>query len=151
MPEFAPIASVRSALSASIVALEKGPCCAACWLKVTSAIRSQAGFEATKAVAADAASASGLPAIERDVSSASTTFLQRPRLTACRPTTARPFSKRAGGVFEGADVTTVAPTFGYAPKSNPLSLTPALAPAAVASVASSETRLSRKTTAFLLI
>ena len=72
----------------------------------------QAGFDATKAVAAAAASASGLPAIERDVSRASTTFLQWPRLIACSPTTGRPFSSSCGAVAEAAEVTTVAPTDG---------------------------------------
>ena len=112
VPEFAPTASVRSALSESIVAVENGPCWAACWPKVTSAIRSEDGFAATKAVAAAAASASGLPAIERDVSRARTTFFERPRLIACRPTTGRPFSSSVGGVDDGTDVTTVAPTAG---------------------------------------
>ena len=106
------MASVRSALSASIVALENAPCCEACRPNVTRAIRSQAGLEATKAVAAAAAAASGLPAIERDESSASTTFLQRPRLTACRPTTRRPFSNMFGARVEAVEVTTVAPTWG---------------------------------------
>src|SRR6266516_6778376 len=112
VPEFAPTASVRSALSESIVEVENGPCCESRWPKVTSAILSEDGFVATKAVAAAAASASGLPAIERDVSRASTTFFDRPRLTACRPTTGRPFSNSLGGAADGTEVTTVARTAG---------------------------------------
>jgi hypothetical protein len=99
-------------LSESIVEVENGPCSEARWPNVTSAIRSEDGFVATKAVAAAAASASGLPAIERDVSRASTTFFDRPRLTACRPTTGRPFSSSLGGAAEGTEVTTVARTAG---------------------------------------
>jgi len=68
------------------------------------AIRSLAGFAATNARAAAAASASALPAIERDVSRASTTFLQWPRLIACSPTTGRPFSSSCGAVAEAAVV-----------------------------------------------
>ncbi len=152
VPEFAPTASVRSVLSASIVEVENAPSCEACWPKVTSATRSQAGFAATKAVAAVAASTSGFPAIEREVSSASTTFLQRPRLTACSPTTRCPFSNRLGCVDENAEVTTVVRTCGYAPKSTPLSLTPALAvPVVVASAARPVTNPSRKTPLFRLI
>ena len=99
-------------MSESIVAVENGPCCAACRPKVTSAIRSEAGFEATKAVAAAAASASGLPAIDRDVSRARTTFFDRPRFVALRPTTGRPFSSSFGATADGTEVRTVAPTAG---------------------------------------
>src|SRR4029079_2975318 len=108
---------------------------------VTSAIRSEDGFVATKAVAAAAASASGLPAIERDVSRASTTFFDRPRLTACRPTTGRPFSSSLGGAVEGTEGTTVARTAGYAPKSTPFRRTPA--PAAAGTVRATSAAAAR--------
>jgi hypothetical protein len=53
-------------------------------------------------------------------------------------------------VVEVAEVTSVAPTVGYEPKSTPFSLTPALAVLAVASKASSETSARLKTRVFSL-
>jgi hypothetical protein len=76
--------------------------------KVASATRSEPGFVFTNAEAAATASASGLPAIERESSIASTTFFERPRLSQCGFGTATPFSSRTGGFEVGTEVTTVA-------------------------------------------
>src|SRR3954465_10587399 len=87
VPDWELTERVRKALSASIVALEKPLCWTALFPKGTRAIRSDPGLEATNEAAAAAASASGFPAIDREVSRARTTFFERPRLTAWRPAT----------------------------------------------------------------
>src|SRR5204863_1144874 len=104
--------SERNAESASIVEAEKLVSWMAWRPKVTIATRSELGFASTNARAAAAASASGLPTIDRETSTAVTKLLPRPRLSVWRPTTGWPFSRTTGGRLPGCDVTTVASTVG---------------------------------------
>ena len=65
---------------------------------MTTATRSSDGLAATKARAAATASASGLPFIERERSTARTMLFALPRFVATRPVTGWPFSVTVGGV-----------------------------------------------------
>ena len=107
MPERASTESCRSAWAASIVEEEKVVRSTGLCPNLRTAIRSFVGFAATKARAAPAASASALPAIEREVSTARTTLFSRPRFSAWSPVTGMPSSLTRGGCESAPVVTTV--------------------------------------------
>ena len=129
-----------SAVSASIVAVER----LLSWVgrrpNSSTAIASAAGFAATKLRAAAAAAASGGPAIDFESSTASTTAFARPRFSALSPTTRRPFSSTTGAAAAPADETTLARIVGNELVSTPLSSTPAAAGAAATSAAAATAR-----------
>ena len=95
-----------------MVVVEKPVNCTAREPKPTIAIRSPEAFPLTNARAAATASASALPFIERERSSASTTDFARPRFWALMSGTRLPFSVSAGGVAERCEVTTLTRTSG---------------------------------------
>ena len=75
--------------------------------KVAMAIRSPGGLARTKERAAAAASASGLPFIDWERSTASTTLFARPRFCAELKVTRLPFSSSSGALAVRLDVTTL--------------------------------------------
>jgi hypothetical protein len=95
--------------------------------KVAAATRSFRGLARRNACAAAIASRKGLPFIDCERSTASTTLLARPRFSASRALTGRPFSSSLGGCEVGEGVTTLARIVGYVLESTPFSSTPALA------------------------
>ena len=80
--------------------------------KATRPIESPAGFVVTNVSAAAAASAIDCPAIERERSTASTTLVELPRLTAWALLMTAPFSETCGCCVLGEPVTTETPTCG---------------------------------------
>ena len=75
--------------------------------KVAIAIRSPGGLARMKERAAAAASASGLPFIDWERSTASTTLFARPRFCAELNVTRLPFSSSSGAVDVRFEVTTL--------------------------------------------
>ena len=129
-----------SAVSASIVAVERPLSSIGRRPNSTTAIASGAGFAATKLLAAAAAAVSGLPAIDCESSTASTTAFARPRFSASSPTTRWPFSVTTGVAEAPADETTLAWIVGYELVSTPPISTPAAAGAAATSAAAATAR-----------
>ena len=105
MPDRESTARPRSTESVSPALGENVVSCTACFPKPTTAIRSPGAFAFAKVWAAAVASSSEPPAIEREVSIASTTLLAAPRLTAVKPVTGRPSSVSFGASATGACVT----------------------------------------------
>ena len=89
--------SRRRASSASAVDCVNGVSCTAFEPNPTTETLSDGAFVRRNARAASRASASFVPAIERERSIAITTLLVAARFTAWRPTTWLPFSVRVGG------------------------------------------------------
>jgi len=112
VPDRRSIEMERSAPSASIVDVEKLVKTSAFEPKATRPIESPAGFVVTNMSAAAAASAIDCPAIERERSTASTTFVELPRLTAWALLMTAPFSETCGCCVLGEPVTTETPTCG---------------------------------------
>ena len=98
---------VLSAMSASIVDVENPVTIWGEVAKVAMAIRSPGGLARMKERAAAAASASGLPFIDWDRSTASTTLFARPRFCAELSVTRMPFSSSSGAAAVRFDVTTL--------------------------------------------
>src|SRR3972149_83195 len=98
--------SVRSAVSASIVDVEKPVTATASCPKGAPAIRSAGGLAPMKARAAAVASSSACPFIERELSTARTTLFARARFCASKPATAWPFSSSEGGCCDGGGAAT---------------------------------------------
>jgi hypothetical protein len=94
-------------MSASIVAVENPVTIWGVVAKVAMAIRSPGGLARMNERAAAAASASGLPFIDWDRSTASTTLFARPRFCAELKVTRLPFSRSRGGFAVRFDVTTL--------------------------------------------
>jgi hypothetical protein len=86
---------------------ENGLSCTAREPNATTETRSDGDLACRNCRAAASASSSFPPAIERERSIAITTLLAEPRLTALRPTTARPFSVSDGGTEAVTGATTV--------------------------------------------
>ena len=112
MPRTLSTSIVRRAASASSAVEEKAVSCTAFLPTATTAIRSRAGFEATNWRAAADASVIAWPIIDCERSMRSMTLFSRPRLTAWKPTTARPFSVSFGAEPTGFGVTAVTRTVG---------------------------------------
>ena len=87
----------RSALSASMVPVEKPVKRIGVVAKVTTEIRSFWSLRAMNVSAASTASESGSPSIDLERSTARTTLLAPPRLVAVTSSTRFPFSVTAGG------------------------------------------------------
>jgi hypothetical protein len=86
--------------------------CASSEANPTSATGSPARFACRKTFAAATASASGLPVIDLDRSTAMTSALSAPRLFAATSRTRLPFSRSLGAAATGLDVTTVKRSVG---------------------------------------
>jgi hypothetical protein len=103
----------RSALSASMVPVEKPVKRIGVVAKVTTEIRSFWSLRAMNVSAASTASESGSPSIDLERSTARTTLLAPPRLVAVTSSTRFPFSVTAGGVSDRSSPTNVRRTCGY--------------------------------------
>src|SRR5215210_7032748 len=112
VPSTGSTASERRALWASAADVEKLVNTTGLVAKVATATRSSRCFAPRNAYAAATASENGLPFIDCERSTASTTLFARPRFSASAPLTGRPFSSTRGARVVGDGVTTLIRTAG---------------------------------------